>query len=208
VNLRLTSSVVALLVAGAGTAGLASGRSWPDVQRPVLLVSGRDDHGLVELASVPLLDRPEGRPVGVVQDGGLVRVLQVQGTWHRVADLRSPSKGWVEDYRLRGTVHLVGGGSDCRPRLGGVLLTAGEQAELLDAGPDGVLVRLVRAPDVGGVVPVAALQQSPPGGPGACRGVPRYATDGHVHAHAHATGSRTGRSAAPRAARSRRNPQQ
>lgn len=182
-NLRLTSSVVALLVAGAGTAVLASGGSGPAVQRPVLLVSGRDDHGLVELASVPLLDRPQGQPVGAVQDGGLVRVLQVQGTWHRVADLHGASEGWVDDYRLRDTVHLVGGGSDCRPRLGEVLLASGEQAELLDAGPDGVLVRLLRSPDVTGVVPASALQQSPPRGPGACTDVPRYATDGHVHAH-------------------------
>lgn len=182
-NVRRLGVGAVLLVLGLTTAVLATSGSDPGVQRSLLMVSGRDDHGLVELTDVSLLSEPEGRSVSTVPDGALVQVLDVDGTWHRVRARDGAATGWVDDYRLRGTVHLVGGGAQCRPRLGGQLLAAGEQAELVRAVRGGVLVRLLRTPDVGGVVPTAALRQSPPRAPGACADVPQYATDGHVHVH-------------------------
>ena len=174
--------VVPALVLLAG-AVLAAGPRTDDDVRGVLLVSGRDDHGLVELSRVPLLDDVDGRATTSVEDGTLVRLLDVDGQWHRVQALEGGAGGWVDDFRLRGVAHLVGSGPSCRPVLGARRVEAGAQVELLEVATGGVLVRLLAEPDEGGVVPVAALRQEPPRTAGGCADVPRYRTDGHAHVH-------------------------
>jgi len=80
------------------------------VARPILLVSGRDDHGMRARARVRLLGAPRfGAPVrAAVPDGALVRVLVARGEWVRVRALeRRRAAGWVHDFDLRGTAHLI-----------------------------------------------------------------------------------------------------
>lgn len=180
---RLALVTAALVLGAAGALAVVQGDADGPVRREVLLVSGRDDHGLVELERVPLLDAVGGRETGSVGDGSLVRLLDVAGVWHRVQALDGSAGGWVDDYRLRGVAHLVGPGPDCRPQLGERLVEAGAPVELLRPAAGGVLVRLVADPSAGGVVPPSALRQEAPRTAGACADVPRYRTDGHAHAH-------------------------
>lgn len=96
-------------VAAAPAPDAAAGR--PPAARTVrapLLVSGLDDHGLPADPRVSLLARPGGPPVGTVPDATLVAVLHQRGTWFAVRAAEGPAAaGWVNDYYLRGTVHVV-----------------------------------------------------------------------------------------------------
>jgi len=100
---------------------------------PVVMVSGRDDHGLVERPAVALQRSPDDRAVvGSAQDGTFVRVLEERGPWFRVRTIepRPLEEGWVNDHDLRGVVTR-------RDR--------GEQVTLVDAAVrDGVVMVLVR----------------------------------------------------------------
>lgn len=137
---RLTSNVVgvAFLVAGGvgmgvasagagdgASAGVAHARTVavaeaPSPTTPLVLVSGRDDHGEPASVDVPLYSSPAGRmPVGRVRDGTLARVVAVEGTWLQVRTVEGPLlEGWVDDFYLRRQLHLVGRGPACRVRLG------------------------------------------------------------------------------------------
>jgi hypothetical protein len=69
-----------------------------------VLVSGRDDHGLLRDHEVAVYAAPgdSARPVGLVHDGRLAHVLETRGTWLRVQALGSPpATGWLEDFYLR-----------------------------------------------------------------------------------------------------------
>jgi hypothetical protein len=157
------SASVALLATGCATSSRAAGAK-ARIARPYVLVSGRDDHGLVELASVPLVAAPGShQQVGSVPDGTLARLLDVRGTWLDVAPVRGVSApGWVDDYRLRGVVHLVGAAPSCRVTVRGHRLPVAEQAEVLDVSGDRAWVRLVRHPDVSGPVPLRFVRELPP----------------------------------------------
>lgn len=92
-------------------AGLASGTS-PDSAAgdglPVVLVSGRDDHGVVVTDSVPMHDAPDGQVVGHLDTETLVQVHEEQPPWLRVTSLEGPRRtGWVDDFVLRGALHTV-----------------------------------------------------------------------------------------------------
>jgi hypothetical protein len=78
-------------------------------ERQVLLVSGRDDHGLVAEPMVGLVEEPDaGTPAAWVPDGTLVTVVEVSGEWAHVRSLEGdPADGWVNDFYLRGTAHLA-----------------------------------------------------------------------------------------------------
>lgn len=69
----------------------------------IVLVSGRDDHGLLQLAEVPLYTEPEGTELaGQVPDGSFAEVIEVRGTWLEVASLTQPAvRGWIDDFFLR-----------------------------------------------------------------------------------------------------------
>lgn len=93
----------AFLVSGCGDSPGA-----PKLERTTLLVSGRDDHGLLAQPSVELRRSPDGPVAASLLDGTLVRVLEARGEWLRVRALEGArSDGWVNDYYLRGTVHVV-----------------------------------------------------------------------------------------------------
>jgi hypothetical protein len=70
---------------------------------PVVLVSGRDDHGLRSLLAVPLYQAPDdGTIVARVPDGFIARVLEQRGTWLKIQALLLPSAvGWIDDFYLR-----------------------------------------------------------------------------------------------------------
>lgn len=96
--------------AGAAVAALPVAATRPATDR-LVLVSGRDDHGLVELSTVPLTTRPGGGPVvGRVDDATLARPERVSGTQVEVTTLEgNPVTGWVDDFRLRGVLQARAG---------------------------------------------------------------------------------------------------
>ncbi len=107
-----------VLAAAAGTAHAGPWRGVPAAQRPVdrlVLVSGRDDHGLLELKAVPLTRTENGGGViGMVSDGTLARAVDVDGTQVRVRTVEGPAlTGWVDDYRLRGILLRTEPGETC-----------------------------------------------------------------------------------------------
>ncbi|MFL6138713.1 MAG: hypothetical protein ACJ74O_13060 [Frankiaceae bacterium] len=166
-SLLVAAVMPLLLVTGCGAGdrpSSAGATSAARIDRPYVLVSGRDDHGLREMASVPELDAPvEGRRIGYVADGTLARVLDVRGSWLEVAPISGGAPpGWIDDYRLRGVVHLVGPAPSCRAVLDGRPLAAGEQAEVLDVRGDHAWVRLVRRRAVTGAVPLRWVRELPP----------------------------------------------
>lgn len=91
--------------------GCGAGEEPP--RREILLLSGRDDHGLVAEPLVALSHEPEGRGhAHAVRHGTLVRVVATRGEWAHVRTLEGASvDGWVNDYYLRGVVHA------CAPSL-------------------------------------------------------------------------------------------
>lgn len=88
----------ALLLAGCGSNGAA------EAERAVLLVSGRDDHGLLVQEQVGLSQWIGGEPEAHVPDGTLVGVQATRDEWIQVRALEGRrASGWVNDYYLRGT---------------------------------------------------------------------------------------------------------
>lgn len=117
--------VVALLLLPACGGGEQGGRA-------VLLVSGRDDHGELVQETVSLSAAPGGRAAAKVAAGSLVAVVETRAEWIRVRTLRGGATGWVNDYFLRGVVHLVAPVRGCpvRSRDGGAY-APNAQVELL-----------------------------------------------------------------------------
>lgn len=83
----------------------------------VVMVSGRDDHGLVQEPMVSLLGAPDDTTVVArVADGSFVRVIEQRGEWLCVQLIASPqsvvpqSMGWVNDYYLRSRMLRTDGG--------------------------------------------------------------------------------------------------
>ena len=96
---------------------------------PIVLVSGRDDHGLPALLAVPLYQAPDDTTVVArVPDGLLARVLDQRGTWLKVQVLQLPSAlGWVDDFYLRDRALRTDGGGqvlfvDAQVQAGKVLV--------------------------------------------------------------------------------------
>lgn len=85
--------------------GCGPGEEAP--RRELLLLSGRDDHGLVAEPLVALSHLPDGGGHShLVRDGTLVRVIATRGEWAHVRTLEGDIvDGWVNDYYLRGVVH-------------------------------------------------------------------------------------------------------
>lgn len=103
---RWRPAVVALVALAAGCAGDA-GAPAPPPERQVLIVSGRDDHGLLADPLVGLHREPDGPLADRVPDGTLVAVVETDGEWIHVRALEGdPAEGWVNDFYLRGTAVL------------------------------------------------------------------------------------------------------
>lgn len=163
---------------GATTGTLGSGGDGR-----LVLISGRDDHGLLATAQVTLRQRPDaGTPAAQANDGELARVVSTKGTWVEVRTVENPSvQGWVDDFYLRGTVHLVGPAPACRVRLGGQWLAAGEQAVVLDARGTQALVRDAHTGRSGWVARSAVRELAPEHG---CAGpAASAAPDAPGHGH-------------------------
>ena len=212
--MRGRPAVVALLLVGGAAAGCAThgsggGAGAPaavraaaaPASRPVpadnrlVLVSGRDDHGMVSLEQVPVYDAVEGRRVvGRIADGTLARVVETDGQWQRVTTVEGPATGgWVDDFHLRGEARLVGPAPSCRARLAptgpvttGPVTTRRGSPEVV--GGTLVVVRRVRGdrvlvategdPAVRGWARREDLQELPPQG-GDCGDIPP--DDRHAH---------------------------
>jgi hypothetical protein len=103
-------AVLAGLVAAAwGTTGggTGAGVGAPEA-RAIVLVSGRDDHGLPVADQRPLHAAPDGAEVGRVAADTLVRVHETRGSWLRVSSLEGPAvEGWIDDFLTRGDLHVV-----------------------------------------------------------------------------------------------------
>lgn len=155
----------------AGTASLAEAtRDAPDPGAGrVVLVSGRDDHGELADAQVVLTAAPASeRRTGTVADGTLVRVLAARGEWLEVRALEGrPVRGWVNDYYLRGALHLVGPAPACAVRLGDAQLPAGQPATVLAVRSRTVRVRTLDGASTGWV-PRTSVRELPPSAAEGC----------------------------------------
>lgn len=106
----LGRSVVGVVAALA----LASGLGWgdalvgADTDGPIVLVSGRDDHGLDRVDELPLHDGPGGEVVGTVAADTLARVHTTEGSWLEITTLEGPTlEGWIDEFLVRGDLHVV-----------------------------------------------------------------------------------------------------
>ena len=163
----LRSTTVAAVVLLGGGCGAQGGAPSERPDGRLVLVSGRDDHGYLRLDRVEVYDSPDQeRVVGSVADGSLARVQQIEGQMLEVATLEGdPVTGWVDDFYLRGTLHLVGPAPTCRARLRGTLQEPGMQVVVRGARNEELLVESVVDPDTHGWVSRGLVQELPPQGP-------------------------------------------
>jgi hypothetical protein len=99
---------LAFLVAAAGL--LAGGCAASTPSQSIVMVSGRDDHGLLERPAIALQRSPTDQTVvGSAQDGTFVRVVREEGSWLLIRTFVSPiGEGWVNDHDLRAVAVLDG----------------------------------------------------------------------------------------------------
>lgn len=76
------------------------------------MISGRDDHGLLQEPTVSLFRTPDDdTAVAHVADGSFARVVDERGEWMKVQLLgKSDTLGWVNDYYLRSRMIRTDGG--------------------------------------------------------------------------------------------------
>lgn len=189
VRIACAIGVAALLVGAAAHELGGSGEEAPARLAPaavadprLVLVSGRDDHGMVASDLVSLYaDQDGGRVVSRVHDATLAEVLAVDGQWLEVRAVEGPSAiGWVQDYYLRGEVRLVGPAPSCRTSIDGRRRDGGTLVVVRELRRDRVRVETVTPPLVRGWAPRADLQELPPQGT-ACGAIPP--DDAHAHLH-------------------------
>ncbi|HEV2250544.1 MAG TPA: hypothetical protein VGT60_08560 [Candidatus Limnocylindria bacterium] len=123
---------VLLLVAALGLVAGGCGGSPPGA---VVLVSGRDDHGLVYRAAVGLQrSSDDATVVGSVPDGTFARVVDRRAEWLRIRSVGTdPQEGWINTFYLRDVA---------------VGLQPPRQVTFLDAAErDGTVMVLVRPRD-------------------------------------------------------------
>jgi hypothetical protein len=179
-------AAVALVATAGLVAGCGPGRSFSGVdtgERPdgrLVLVSGRDDHGEPRSETVSVYESADEQEIaGRIPDGTLAHVSEIEGQMLQVVTAEGEQvTGWVDDFYLRGTLHLVGPGPDCRARLGGAVREAGLQVVVRGARGDQVLLEAVADPAARGWAPRELVQELPPRGPD-CSGEPDPA--GHTH---------------------------
>lgn len=99
----------------AAVLALVTAFGWPEAatstaeKKLIVLVSGRDDHGLEVADELPLHDRPGGSQIRTVPADTLAVVTEKQGTWLRISTLDGspPTQGWIDEFLVRGQLHLV-----------------------------------------------------------------------------------------------------
>lgn len=134
-----------LLVAGCGAATAGDGASADRPDGRMVLVSGRDDHGFLAQDTVPLYAEPASTDrVGRIADDTLAHVAAIDGTWlHVVAAEGEAASGWVDDFFLRGVVHLVGPAPSCAAAVAGRDAAPGLQVAVRSLRGGEVLVEAV-----------------------------------------------------------------
>lgn len=164
VALIVAAGLVALVAVGASGLGSAG----PEGAGPVVLVSGRDDHGELATPEVDLLAAPESDAVvAAVPDDTLARVIDTRGEWLQLRTLEGRrATGWVNDYYLRGTLRLVGEPPSCAVEVGGRARGAGQQVTVVDVRGGRALVRLPAGAQ--GWVDRAYVRELPPQGGDGC----------------------------------------
>lgn len=150
------AALVVVLGAALGGAVLLSGfggnAKSEEIARPIVLVSGRDDHGLLVSKTVGLSRLPGGEATSRLPDGTLVRVEATHGEWLQVRALeRTAARGWVNDFYLRGTAHVARGVNP---------FSQGAQVEILAAEGSRVRVRSLETQRVAWV-PRGSLSELP-----------------------------------------------
>lgn len=185
-----TAAGAAALLVGAAAIGFDDGPGAPatvdaaatSVEPRLVLVSGRDDHGMVATDRVPLYDGPAGdREVAWVHDGTLVEVLATDGQWLQVRAVEGePAIGWVDDFFLRGEARLVGPAPSCSVRVGGALREGGTVVVVRKLQAGRVLVETVTPPATRAWAWRSDLQELPPQGE-RCGDIPPE--DRHAHSH-------------------------
>ena len=132
----------------------------------LVLVSGRDDHGMLADGRVDVYGAPESTTkTDVIPDGTLARVVQADGQWMRIETAEGkPVSGWIDDFFLRGQAHLVGPSPECRPQVSNQLQDAGLLVVVHDVREGEVLVESAGETPVRGWTPREAVQELPPQG--------------------------------------------
>jgi hypothetical protein len=129
-NVSLIRAVLLAAAFGlvAGSCGGAPGNGQ------IVLVSGRDDHGLVSQAAVGLAREPGERTYPAsLPDGTFARVLERRSEWLKIRAIGGDQAGWVNEFYLRDAA---------------VGLTPPRQVRFLDASVrDGAVLVLVRPRD-------------------------------------------------------------
>ncbi|MGH8893613.1 MAG: hypothetical protein ACRDWY_09980 [Actinomycetes bacterium] len=160
--------IVALATVAVGSSVAAIAARPDDGTGRIVLVSGKDDHGLVTSARVALLAAPNAADaVGAAGDGTLVEVVGTHGEWLEVRTVEGrAAQGWVNDFYLRGVVHLVGPPPSCHVTVGGRRHPAGGQATVEAVQADRVLVRATTGRHQGWVDRSVVRELAPTGADG------------------------------------------
>jgi hypothetical protein len=133
--------------------------------RAVVMISGRDDHGLVASQNVLLMSAPGGGSVvGPLPDGTLAEVRRVRGTEVEISAFGVT--GWVDDFEVRGDVRLAGPPPTCEVRLAGRRYPAGTRVEVVNVSAGWATVHTLAGDSTTGQVPVSSLFELAPA-PGA-----------------------------------------
>lgn len=159
----LTVGAVVLMASTGCAAGTADEN--PSDGR-LVLVSGRDDHGMLAQEQVEVYDAPAStKASGRIPDGTLARVVQADGQWMRIETAEGkPVSGWIDDFFLRGEAHLVGPAPECRPQVSNQVQEAGLVVVVHGVREDEVLVESAGETPVRGWTPREAVQELPPQG--------------------------------------------
>lgn len=104
--LRVIMVTAAVVMLGTSVVIAATAGDRVEPQR-LVYVSGRDDHGAQATDTVALHARPDGAETGRVAADTVARVTDSRGTWLHIAPVDGSAGGWVDDFWLRGQVHLV-----------------------------------------------------------------------------------------------------
>jgi hypothetical protein len=100
--------VVVAVVAAVATLVFVLVLTTAGERRPVVYVSGLDDHLVEARHEVPLHASAGGAEIGRVPVDTLVRALDEQGGWLEIETAEGPrQQGWIADFYLRGQLHVV-----------------------------------------------------------------------------------------------------
>lgn len=163
---RVLLAGVALVLAASAGCSAEAAQERPSDGR-LVLVSGRDDHGMLAHDQVEVYDGPESSSVlGRIDDGTLARVVDVEGQWLQVETVEGDRvSGWVDDFFLRGEVRLVGPAPGCEPLVGNRPQEPGLLVVVRAVRGGQVLVESVAGSGVRGWAPRDVVQELPPQGP-------------------------------------------